>query len=179
MNIIDKAAKIMLAAHKNQTRKTDGSPYVAHPMMVAKKLARLDLGDEVVAAALLHDVLEDTDFDKKNLQQEVGDKVYQIVLAVSEDKEMEWEDRKQKYIDTVINSPEEVKFVSIADKIHNLESLINTHQTMGPAIWEKFNRGKDKKMWFEKKLLEGFKKTWSHDLVDEYEKLIKKTEELT
>lgn len=178
MNIIDKTAKIMLAAHKNQTRKTDGSPYVAHPMMVAKKLARLDLKDEVVAAALLHDVLEDTDFDKSKLEKEVGKEVYKIVLAVSEDKDMEWEERKQKYIDTVINSPEEVKFVSIADKIHNLESLIKTHQEMGPAIWERFNRGKEKKMWFEKKLLEGFKKTWSHDLVDEYEKLIQEAEQL-
>lgn len=168
----------MLEAHKNQTRKTDGSPYIFHPQAVADKLSKLGCKEEIIAAALLHDVLEDTDFGAEKLRQELGEEVYKIVLALSEDKNLEWEERKQKYINTIAASSEDVKFVSIADKIHNLESLINIHKSMGADIWKKFNRGKEKKMWFENELLHVFKKTWDHPLVKEYENLIKQAKKL-
>ena len=178
MTLIEEAAKIMLAAHQDQKRKTDGSPYIVHPTAVATKLSDLDFDDAVVAAALVHDVLEDTDFPEEKLREKLGDEVWTIVKALSEDQALEWEERKQAYIDTIAKSSVKIKAVSIVDKIHNLECLIAGHAQMGPSIWGKFNRGKEKKMWFEKELLKVFKKTWSHDLVDEYEKLIERAEQL-
>jgi (p)ppGpp synthase/HD superfamily hydrolase len=178
MDLIEKAHKIMLSAHGQQTRKTDGSPYVIHPLMVAKKLARLDFSDAVIAAAMVHDVLEDTEVDEKTLRQELGDEVVNIILPLSEDKKLEWEDRKQKYISDVKNASSSTKAVSIADKIHNLESIIATHKTMGPDIWTKFNRGKEQKMWFEREMLKAFQESWEHPMIDEYEKLLKQVEKL-
>lgn len=177
-SLIEKAAGIMVAAHANQERKTDGSPYIIHPMMVALKLAKLGFSDSVIAAALVHDVLEDTDFSKDQLREELGEEVFAIVKTVTEDNSLEWEERKQKYKEAVKNASEAVKAVSIGDKIHNLECLITGHAEMGSQIWDKFNRGKEKKLWFEKEMLKMFKETWPHPLVDEYEKLLEEAEKL-
>lgn len=178
MDLVEKALRIMLTAHGQQVRKTDSSPYIIHPMMVAKKLARLGFNDEVIAAAFIHDVLEDTDYPEKKLRQELGDKVVDIILPLSEDKKLEWEERKKKYINDVKNASVETKAVSIADKIHNLESIIETHKTMGSDIWSKFNRGKEQKMWFENAMLKAFQESWDHPMIAEYEKLIKQAEKL-
>jgi (p)ppGpp synthase/HD superfamily hydrolase len=177
-DLIQKAAGIMVNAHGEQTRKTDGSPYIVHPLMVAFKLKKHGFSEEIIAAGLCHDVLEDTDYPAEKLKKELGQKVYDIVLSLSEDKSLEWEDRKQAYIDSVKNSSEGSKAVSICDKIHNLESILMTYPKMGPAIWKKFNRGKQKKMWFEAEVLKMLKDHWSHPLVEEYESLIDKVNEL-
>ena len=178
MELLEKAHRLMLKAHGKQVRKTDGSPYIIHPMMVAKKLARLGFNDEVIAAALVHDVLEDTDMNEQQLRQELGDKVVDIILPLSEDKSLEWETRKKKYIQDVKNGSPEIKAVSIADKIHNLESIIETYKTMGSDIWSKFNRGKEQKMWFEHEMLKAFQESWDHPMSAEYEKLLKQVEKL-
>lgn len=178
MNLIEKAARIAVIAHDKQTRKSDGSPYIVHPFMTALKLLQNNFSDIIISAALVHDVLEDTDFSEKKLRETLGDEVLQIVKAVSEDKALPWEERKKQYIETVRNAPKGTKAVSIADKIHNLESLMAAHTDQGPEIWNKFNRGKEQKLWFEKEVLKMFKATWQHTLVDEYEALLNKVENL-
>ncbi|MFA6253503.1 MAG: HD domain-containing protein [Patescibacteria group bacterium] len=178
MDLIEKALRVMLLAHGQQVRKTDDSPYVIHPMMVAKKLARLGFGDEVIAATMVHDVLEDTDYSEKKLRQELGDKVVDIIMSLTENKSLEWETRKKKYIEAVKNAGPETKAISIADKIHNLESIIATHKKMGSKIWDKFNRGKEQKMWFENEMLKMFQATWESPMIAEYEKLLKEVEKL-
>jgi (p)ppGpp synthase/HD superfamily hydrolase len=178
MELLEKAHRLMLKAHGQQVRKTDGSPYVIHPMMVAKKLARLNFPDEVIAAAMIHDILEDTDITEQQLRQELGDEVVDIILPLSEDKKLEWEDRKKEYIHDVKNGSASTKAVSIADKIHNLESIIETHKTMGSDIWTKFNRNKEQKMWFEREMLKAFQESWDHPMIAEYEKLLRQVENL-
>lgn len=178
MELLEKAHRLMIRAHGKQVRKTYGSPYVAHPMMVAKKLARLNFPDEVIAAAMVHDVLEDTNITEQQLRQELGDEVVDIILPLSEDKKLEWEDRKKKYISDVKNGSSATKAVSIADKIHNLESIIATHQNMGSDIWSKFNRPKEQKLQFEKEMLKAFQESWDHSMIAEYEKLLKQVEKL-
>ena len=172
IGLVEKAARIMAVAHEKQTRKSDGSPFIVHPVMVALKLVKLGFGDSVIAAALTHDVLEDTDFSEEKMREKLGEDVLKIVKTVTEDKSLAWEDRKQKYIETVRNGSEETKAVSISDKIHNLENLLDAHAQMGTNIWEKFNRGKEKKRWFEHAMLDMFRESWKHPLVDEYAELV-------
>ena len=177
-NLVEKAIKIMITAHKDQQRKTDDTPYIIHPLMVAFKLQKLDFSDEVVATALIHDVLEDTDFAADKIKKELGKKVFDLLIPLSEDKSLKWENRKRQYVQNIKNAPSETKAISIADKIHNLESLLSSHAKIGSAVWKKFNRGKEKKMWFENEMLKMFKNNWSHPLIDEYEKLLKEVEKL-
>lgn len=179
MSLPEKAMRLALRAHEGQVRKTDGSPYVIHPIMVALKLARHGFSDEVVAAALVHDVLEDTPVNEDELKQELGQEVLDIVTGVSEDKNLEWEMRKEAYAKQIGAGSDGVKAVSIGDKIHNLESVLRTYDEIGPTIWEKFNRGKEKKMWFEHLVLDALKEHWEHPLIAEYEALIKKADALS
>ena len=171
-NLIEKAARIAIIAHKDQKRKSDGFPYIIHPFMVALKLAKYNFPDEVIAAGLVHDVLEDTDISEEDLREELGDEVLEIVKGVSENKNLSWEERKRKYIETIKKAPAEVKAVSIADKIHNLEGMVAGYAEMGSDLWKKFNRGKEDQMWFINSTLQALKESWSHPLIDEYEYLV-------
>jgi len=178
MNLIEKATRIAVKSHKNQTRKGDDLPYIIHPFMVAIKLAKYGFLEETIAAALVHDVLEDTDFPEKELKKELGDKVLKIVKSVTNDETLVWEEKKKKYIETVKKGSIESKAVATADKIHNLESLLTAYEEQGPKIWQKFNRGKEQKVWFEKEMLKMLKETWQHPLINEYESLLKKETKL-
>jgi (p)ppGpp synthase/HD superfamily hydrolase len=178
ISVVERAAKIALLAHNGQTRKGDGSPYIIHPLMVAMKLNQYGFDDKIVAAALVHDVLEDTDFSEKDLRLELGDEIVEIVKAVTNDDSLSWEEKKKKYIETVRNGGVEAKAVALADKIHNLESLLAAYEEQGSKLWEKFNRGKEQKIWFETEVLKMLQETWDHPMIKEYEELIEKEKEL-
>lgn len=176
MDLVERAKEIATKAHEGQVRKTDGSPYINHPVAVAALVKAHGYPEVVIAAALVHDVIEDTNMTETRLREELGDKVVDIVTAVSENKNLEWEDRKEQYVESVVSAGESVWAVSIADKIHNAESIIEYHKEVGHAIWDMFNRGKEKKLWFENLLLTKLRKSWNHPLLDEYERLIKQME---
>ena len=170
--------RIAVEAHKGQRRKADGQPYIIHPFMVALKLAKYDFPDKVVAAALAHDILEDTKYTEEELRKELGDEVAEIVKAVTNEDNPDWEAKKKKYVESVRKSSEDVKAVAVADKIHNLESLLIAYEVQEYKVWGKFNRGKEQKMWFENEVLKMLKDTWQHPLIEEYEHLLEQTKEL-
>jgi (p)ppGpp synthase/HD superfamily hydrolase len=177
-SVTEKSARIAAIAHKEQIRKSGDSPYIVHPFMVALKLVKYNFPETVIAAALLHDVLEDTDYPEDKLREEVGNEVVDIVKSVTNDESLPWEEKKIKYVESVRAGSPEAKVVAVADKIHNLESLLSAHAEQGPDVWKKFNRGKDKKVWYESEVLKMAKETLDHPLVDEYEILIEKVKKL-
>ena len=176
--LTEKAIRIAVFAHGGKTRKGDNLPYIIHPFMVALKLAKYNFPETVIAAALAHDVLEDTDYPEKKLRAELGDGVLQIVKAVTNDDSLSWEEKKKNYVKTVRNGPDGAKAIAVADKIHNLESLLIAYAEQGPELWKKFNRGKEQKLWFENEVLKMLKETWQHPLIDEYENLLKQEKQL-
>jgi (p)ppGpp synthase/HD superfamily hydrolase len=178
-SLVERALQIAIEAHRGQKRKSDGSPYIAHPIMVSYILMEQGYSEVVIAAGLLHDVLEDTPYPPEGIEKLVGKKVLDIVRTVSYDETLDWDNRKDKYIETLRSASDEAKAVSIADKIHNLVSLIEAHNTFGPAVWDRFNRGKEKKMEFEAELLKMFKRTWNSPMIKEYEELIERANKLS
>lgn len=177
-NLVEKAARVAAHAHWTQKRKGDDLPYIIHPVMVAVKLIKHTFPDAVIAAALTHDVLEDTDYPEAKMRAELGDDVLHIVKTVTHDRSLPWEEKKKKYIETVRAGSEGARAVAVSDKIHNLESLLLAYEDQGPALWKRFNRGRDKKLWFEKAMLQMLKESWRHPLIDEYERLIEKMTKL-
>ena len=172
MNLYEKALKIAIEAHNGQTRKHDGSAYVAHPIMVSRIIEVAGYAEASVVAGLVHDVLEDTTVSEGELRDELGDEVVDIVLAVSEDKTLDWEERKEAYVRQVIAAGESVWIVSVADKIHNADDFIDFYVTDGAHAWTVFNRGKEKKIWFEELLHSELIKVWQHPLLDTYHERI-------
>ena len=92
-NIIEKAIRVSAEAHKKQTRKADNQPYIVHPVMVALKLAKYGFLDKVIAATLIHDVLEDTEYPEEKLKEALGDEVLEIIKAVTNDDSLPWEEK--------------------------------------------------------------------------------------
>ena len=176
--LTEKAIQIALVAHATQVRKIDHSPYVVHPIMVGMKLARYGFSDEVVAAALVHDVLEDTTFGRDALVAELGEKVAKLVDAVSEDKTLSWENRKRLYIETVRAANNDVKAISVSDKIHNGASLIVGYERVGGDMWKNFTRPREQQLWFFREMLVMLQSSWQHPLVDEFAETVSRLERL-
>lgn len=170
--ILEKATRIANEAHTNQKRKWDNVPFITHPFMVAIRLAKYGFSDTILASALTHDVLEDTNYPVNSFREELGEEVYELVKAVSNDPSLPWEEKKLKYIETVRNGPEWAKAIAVADKIHNLETLFMAYNDHWKGIWKLFNKWKNRKIWFEEKVLKMLQETWKHPMVDEYEILL-------
>ena len=79
MGLFEEAAHLAVDAHAGSVRKGDGSPYVFHPFEVAAIVAGVSRDEEVIAAALLHDVVEDTSFSAEELRRRFGNRVADLV----------------------------------------------------------------------------------------------------
>lgn len=176
--LVERAMRLATRAHAGQARKESNLPYITHPFMVSLLLAKHGFSDTVLAAALTHDVLEDTPVTAAELEAELGPEVLALVQAVSYDESLSWEDQRTKYVADVRAASEDVKAISIADKIHNAQSFILGYEAQGKDMWKNFNRGRDKKIWFEEEMVTMLKETWQHPLVDQYAILVEEMKNL-
>lgn len=145
------AALIFAArAHANQRRKGTDVPYIVHPVGVMLELLHTGETDpEVLAAALLHDTVEDTGVTLAQVREHFGERVAAIVEGCSEpDKRAPWEARKQHTVQFLKTAPREVQLVSAADKLHNLRSLNVDEAALGEALWTRFKRGRAETAWY-------------------------------
>jgi len=151
--LFDKTLIFAARAHESGYRKGTDIPYIIHPVGVAMILLEASASDEVIAAALLHDVVEDTDITPAQIEQEFGPEIAQLVRSVSEpDRDAPWEDRKQHTIDKLRYAPLPVKLLACADKLHNIRSIARDHAELGDAVWDRFNRGKEEQAWYYRNL---------------------------
>ena len=150
MNISRKAKLFAIDAHKGQVRKTDvEKPMIIHPICVAEILEKYDFDKNVVAAGYLHDVIEDTKYTKKDIEDNFGLDIASLVMGASEpDKSLSWEIRKKHTIESVKKLDLRHKAVVCADKISNLEDLRDLIELKGNSIFNSFNRGYESQKWY-------------------------------
>lgn len=172
MNLVDTAVRIAIDAHKDQKRKSDGFPYIAHPFSVALMLQKHGFRDEVIAAGVLHDVLEDTVVTRDELIAAVGEEVVGMVAVLSEDKSKPWEDRKREYIAAVAAAPDDVKAISTADKISNISDTLDHCRENPTEFWARFTRGLPEQRWYYRTFITDVGAHWSHPLMDELKALV-------
>lgn len=124
--LIDKAAKFAIEAHGAQVRKYTGEPYWNHPMRVAEMVASTGADDEVVAAAWLHDVVEDTDYDVIDIWREFGPRIAMMVWALTDAPHQMGNRAFRKLMDAnrLRESPPEVQTIKLADLIDNTSSIV-------------------------------------------------------
>ena len=128
--LIARALARASAAHAGQTRNGSGGlPYIEHPRMVASTLAAHEYAEATLAAALLHDVVEDSDTTVAELRAEFGDAVADLVAALSDDESIEdYRARKDEHRGRVEGSGGDAFAIYGADKLTNLRTL---HATLG------------------------------------------------
>lgn len=133
MEVVLRAAAFAADKHRKQRRKdAEASPYINHPIQLAYILVQADVEDPVVlAAALLHDTLEDTETTLEELQIVFGYEIAGIVDECSDDKNLGKLARKQAQVDRASNISGRAKLVKLADKIANVNDLNDAP----PAGW--------------------------------------------
>lgn len=153
--LVRKALAVAAAAHRGQTQKGSGRPYILHPVAVAHLLVEAGCGDGVVAAGLLHDTLEDTSLTLGELHDQFGGEVASIVAGCSEPhKSVPWETRKRHTLKVLKNAPWAVRVVICADKLDNALSLAVDYEEQGDALWDRFSRGRDDQAWYYRSIVQ-------------------------
>ncbi len=157
MEKLFKAIEFAVRAHAGQYRKGRRVPYIFHPIATAWTLMELGCDEALVAAAVLHDTVEDTHVTLEDLRREFGPEVADIVEGCSEpDKTAPWEERKRHTIEHLKSAPMEVALVTCADKLDNIRATCDDLAAVGEAAWSKFSRSKEKQAWYYRSLVRAF-----------------------
>jgi len=128
IELIRRAFALAATAHEGQQRRS-GEPFITHPIGVATICAQLRLDEQTIAAALLHDVVEDTATDLAAIREDFGDEVAQLVDGVTKLTRVQFQSREQveaeNYRKMVVAMAEDVRviLVKLADRLHNLRTI--------------------------------------------------------
>ncbi len=163
-NRLQQAIDLICRLHESQRRIVIDVPYVSHLFGVATIVGEYTDDEDVVIAALLHDVLEDVPselYSALDLESDFGKKVLQIVEDVSELKvsvdtqqKIPWIERKQSYLKHLREKASlDAVLVSGADKLNNWNSILNMLYSQGEVIWIYFNSDRKRQHWFMQEFL--------------------------
>lgn len=178
--MINQAIMFATACHANQHRKGTKIPYIIHPLeagTIAASLSNKDgqVDQEIICAAILHDVCEDAYVTYETLYEMFGSNVANFVKHQSEDKSKSWQERKQHTINMLNNNQtKELEIVLLADKLSNMRSIRKDYNVMGDELWSRFNvTDKQKHKWYYESIAKSFKKITYTPEFKEYKLLIK------
>lgn len=142
------ALELAREAHAGQVRNgSGGMPYIEHPQAVAALLAEHGFGDEVLAAALLHDVVEDSETTVEDLRARFGEPVAGLVAVLSDDETIaDYRERKDEHRSRVAAADGDAFAIYGADKLTNVGMLRRTYADQGEVIAEEFKVPLDLKL---------------------------------
>lgn len=185
---VHKAFYFAAQAHQGQYRKGTDIPYLIHLIRTWNYVRQMTEDDMELAAALLHDVLEDTKVTEKELEEQFGRELAELVAGESEYKREErpagetWQIRKQETIERLKQRAKQENelasmHIAFADKLANLYSMMFEYCRVGEQLWSKFNqKDKRKHAWYygemERIFTQYFRKS-EPELVREYQKYYK------
>ena len=170
-DLIDRAIEAAAKAHRKQVRKGTKIAYITHPFAVGVILAKAGCAEEVIAAGILHDTVEDGRVKLSRIREEFVDRVASIVEQSTEpDKRRAWEKRKQHTLNTLKKASLDAKYVVCADKLHNIRTIARDWRRVGDRVWRRFRRGREDQRWYYTSLLNSLR---SRRKNASYEKLYK------
>ncbi len=143
--LLDKAIVFAVKAHHDTERRGKGFPYIVHPMEAVSIVATMTSDPEMLAAAVLHDVVEDTPVTLDELCRTFGDRVASLVDSDSDKPDgtrseaEDWRDRKQAAIDRIAAAPYDAKVVAMGDKLSNMRAISRDYDELGDRLWELFH----------------------------------------
>ncbi len=137
--LVKDALETARRAHAGQLRRgSDGLPYIEHPLAVAELLVEHRYDDEVLAAALLHDVVEKSDTRASEVRERFGDRVADLVEALTEDETIHsYEERKEEHRWRVAKAGPEAMAIFAADKLTNVMMLREAYALIDEGVSER------------------------------------------
>ena len=169
MELVSEAVAFAVKAHDGMRRKKSDSPYILHPMEAAVIVGTMTNDQNLIAAAALHDVVEDAGVTIEEVEEKFGKRVRELVESETEDKradlppEETWRIRKEESLRVLKEAEDlDVLMVWLGDKLANMRSLYRDFKVEGVAMWQRFNQKNVKEQaWYYNSIVE-YTKRLSH-----------------
>jgi (p)ppGpp synthase/HD superfamily hydrolase len=151
-DLLSRAFELARGAHEGQERKGEGTPYIGHPLAVATILAEAGLDEDAIAAALLHDVVEDSELDLGEIEKRFGRGVASLVDALTEDERIrDYEERKVAHREEIAEAGPRAVAIYAADKLSNVRDMRRGYARDGESVASRFEAPLDTRirLWRE------------------------------
>lgn len=179
MELVSEAIAFAVKAHDGMRRKKSNAPYILHPMEAAVIVGTMTDDQNLIAAAALHDVVEDAEISIEEVEEKFGKRVRELVESETEDKRADlppsetWRIRKEESLMFLKNTDDVgVLMVWLGDKLANMRSLYRDFKVEGNDMWQRFNQ-KDinQQAWYYRSIVEYTKRLSDTSAWLEYKKL--------
>lgn len=174
--MINKAIMFATLAHEKQKRKGTEIPYIMHPLEAGVIASQIKFDENIICAAILHDVVEDAKVKHETIVEMFNKRVSELVMSQSEDKSKTWKERKQHTVEFLKQvEDEDIKIISLADKLANIRAMYRDYITEGDKLWERFNeKDKSEQGKYYMGLIEGLSSLCDNSFYQEYKNLVGK-----
>jgi len=177
--LLDRAIIFAVHAHAGTERRGKGFPYIVHPMEAVEIVATMTADQELLAAAALHDTVEDTDVTVEDIRREFGDRIAALVASESDtfeegvSEEDSWHSRKRAAIERLAHASHDAKIVALGDKLSNMRAIARDYAVQGDSFWNIFH-AKDPKdhEWHYRGLADSLRELSGTFAYKEFESLI-------
>ena len=182
MELVSEAIEFAVKAHDGMRRRTSQVPYILHPMEVSSIIGTMTDKQEVIAAGVLHDTVEDAGITIEEIGEKFGPRVMELVAAETEDKreglppEATWRIRKEESLEKLKSTDDiDILMIWIGDKLSNVRSIYRDFLVDGNKVWEKFNQTDASEQEWYYRLILAYTERLSHTLAwNEYRALVDK-----
>ena len=156
MELVSEAIAFAVKAHDGMRRKKSEAPYILHPMEAAVIVGTMTDDQNLIAAAALHDVVEDANITIDEIEEKFGKRVRELVESETEDKradlppESTWRIRKEESLAVLKNTEDiGVLMVWLGDKLANMRAIYRDFKAEGVSMWQRFNqKDPDEQAWY-------------------------------
>ena len=164
-------------AHDNMTRSGTGLPSILHAMETASIAASITNDPEILAAAVLHDVIEDCGVTETELRLKFGKRIATLVSAATEEKLStttgDWQKRKLHTVNSLRAATRDQMVITLSDKLSNLRSIRKDLDAYGTKLWQTFNQpNQSMHKWYYTSILQGLEPLNSLEAYREYENAV-------
>ena len=178
-DLLDRALIFAVHAHAGTERRGKGFPYIVHPLEAVSIVATMTADQELLAAAALHDTVEDTEVTVEQIRAEFGDRVAALVAEESDSfeegipHEKNWHSRKQAAIDRMLRASREAKMVALGDKLSNMRAIARDYALQGDDFWNLFHvKERSEHEWHYRGLADALRELDGTFAYQEFERLI-------
>ena len=161
MELVSEAIAFAVKAHDGMRRKKSEAPYILHPMEAAVIVGTMTDDQNLIAAAALHDVVEDANITINEIEEKFGKRVRELVESETEDKradlppESTWRIRKEESLAVLKNTEDiGVLMVWLGDKLANMRAIYRDFKAEGISMWQRFNQKEpDEQAWYYRSIV--------------------------
>ena len=178
-DLLDRALVFAIQAHAGTERRGKGFPYIVHPLEAVEIVSTITPDQELLAAAALHDTVEDTSVTEARIREAFGDRIADLVASESDvfpegqSEEESWRSRKQAAIDRLARASHDAKVVALGDKLSNMRAIARDYALRGDELWNIFHvKDKASHAWHYRGLLEALRELEDTFAFKEFETLV-------